>query len=189
MFHVFPSQNFLKIDFSSIQIGNRDRTQPNSASNRIDGKDVRASTLPRRRGDMGTSSENNPNRESPRTSTPSVDSAVGSAEGLGVHQNLNVNLEEIRPRSDGSDSLTTSSALTSPEPPINGIHTIPNNQQDFLSLGPVTKDQRTIDSINVETTIQKGWLLPNIIIFNQLNSIRKRKLMNDLQHFPSQTRY
>lgn len=76
--------------------------------------------MPRRRGDVtpgGSTPQNSPNRQSPRTSTPSVDSAVGSAEGLGVPQQGNH--EEIRPRSDGSDSLVTSSALTSPEPLAN----------------------------------------------------------------------
>ncbi|XP_036141211.1 uncharacterized protein LOC105833654 isoform X3 [Monomorium pharaonis] len=96
---------------------NRQKTQPIVTSNRSETKDVRASTLPRRRGDVtpgSTTPQNSPNRQSPRTSTPSVDSAVGSAEGLGVSQQGNH--EEIRPRSDGSDSLATSSALTSPEP-------------------------------------------------------------------------
>lgn len=99
---------------------------------------MRACTLPRRRSDLTTTSttvttsttttltaastninvfapQNSPKlSQSPRTSTPSVDSAVGSVEGLGVTQ---ITLEQSRPRSDGSDSLTTSSALNSPEPP------------------------------------------------------------------------
>ena len=101
---------------------NRQKIQPIVSANRgtEDGNiEVRASTLPRRRGDVGQSSttpSNSPNRQnSPRASTPSLDSAVGSAEGLGVvSQPVQ---DEIRPRSDGSDSLATSSALTSPEPP------------------------------------------------------------------------
>lgn len=109
--------------------GNRQKVQPITSVSRgtVDvGKEIRASTLPRRRGDGGHSStttpRNSPNRQnSPRASTPSLDSAVGSAEGLGVVSQPAQ--EEIRPRSDGSDSLATSSALTSPEPPtILGDH-------------------------------------------------------------------
>ncbi|KAK2584580.1 hypothetical protein KPH14_006945 [Odynerus spinipes] len=123
------SASFGQVDFNQ---GNRQRTQPVAASARTENKDVRASTLPRRRGDAipGVStSQNSPNRQqSPRTSTPSVDSAVGSAEGLGGPQQGN--LEEVRPRSDGSDSLATSSALTSPEPPVPEVH----EQQPRLEL-------------------------------------------------------
>lgn len=74
--------------------------------------------MPRRRSGAtspGAASQNSPNPESPRASIASVDSAVGSTEGLGATQTLG---EEVRPRSDGSDSLATSSALTSPEPPV-----------------------------------------------------------------------
>lgn len=122
---------------------------------------MRASTLPRRRGDVtpgGSTPRNSPNRQSPRTSTPSVDSAVGSAEGLGVPQQGN--LEEIRPRSDGSDSLATSSALTSPEP------LVPEMNEPRVDL--VQTDAPTVEVVSheavypmvegniVEETIQKG---------------------------------
>ncbi|KAF7404064.1 hypothetical protein HZH68_006858 [Vespula germanica] len=100
-----------------------------------------------------------PNRQSPRTSTPSVDSAVGSAEGLGVpHQS---NLEEIRPRSDGSDSLATSSALTSPEPPVPEVH----EQQPRLELQtdaspteviPSEPIYQVVDSTPIDEIVQKG---------------------------------
>ncbi|XP_076669101.1 rho guanine nucleotide exchange factor 17 isoform X4 [Andrena cerasifolii] len=116
----FRSASFGQVDFNH---GSRQKVQPIATSNRAENKDVRASTLPRRRGDVSpvvSTPQNSPNRQSPRTSTPSVDSAVGSAEGLGVPQTGN--LEEIRPRSDGSDSLATSSALTSPEPPVPEIN-------------------------------------------------------------------
>ncbi|PBC28241.1 Rho guanine nucleotide exchange factor [Apis cerana cerana] len=116
----FRSASFGQVDFNQVS---RQKAQPIATSNRADSKDVRASTLPRRRGDVSpvvSTPQNSPNRQSPRTSTPSVDSAVGSAEGLGVPQTGNV--EEIRPRSDGSDSLATSSALTSPEPPVPEIN-------------------------------------------------------------------
>ncbi|XP_029040416.2 rho guanine nucleotide exchange factor osg-1 isoform X6 [Osmia bicornis bicornis] len=116
----FRSASFGQVDFNQV---NRQKAQPIATSNRNESKDVRASTLPRRRGDVSpvvSTPQNSPNRQSPRTSTPSVDSAVGSAEGLGVPQTGNV--EEIRPRSDGSDSLATSSALTSPEPPVPEIN-------------------------------------------------------------------
>ncbi|KAK9305283.1 hypothetical protein QLX08_003640 [Tetragonisca angustula] len=116
----FRSASFGQVDFNQVS---RQKVQPIATSNRTESKDVRASTLPRRRGDVSpavSSPQNSPNRQSPRTSTPSVDSAVGSAEGLGVPQAGNH--EEIRPRSDGSDSLATSSALTSPEPPVPEIN-------------------------------------------------------------------
>ncbi|KAK0084503.1 hypothetical protein PV325_006925 [Microctonus aethiopoides] len=130
----FRSASFGQVDFTR---GNRHRTQPIN-SNCLESKDVRACTLPRRRSDLTTTSttvttsttttltaastninvfapQNSPKLpQSPRTSTPSVDSAVGSVEGLGVTQ---ITLEQSRPRSDGSDSLTTSSPLNSPEPP------------------------------------------------------------------------
>ncbi|XP_012256069.2 uncharacterized protein LOC105686072 isoform X1 [Athalia rosae] len=124
----YRSASFGQVDFSQ---GSRLKVQPNSRSD-LDvqtehGKhllqDVRASTLPRRRGDAspgGATPRHSPGRQSPRASTTSVDSAVGSAEGLGgTNQGLQ---EEIRPRSDGSDSLATSSALTSPEPPVPESH-------------------------------------------------------------------
>jgi hypothetical protein len=78
-------------------------------------REVRASTLPRvRRLDDG----------SPGASTPSLaDSAVGSsAEGLVGSAGVQVSgslvpaKEVARPRSDGSDSLATSSTVASPEP-------------------------------------------------------------------------
>ena len=80
--------------------------------------------MPRRRGDVSSDvstprNSNSSNHQSPRASTPSLDSAVGSAEGLGIPQ---IGLGELRPRSDGSDSLATSSALTSPEPQVHEIH-------------------------------------------------------------------
>ncbi|XP_026823860.1 rho guanine nucleotide exchange factor 17 isoform X4 [Ooceraea biroi] len=123
---------------------NRQKTQPIATSNRSETKDVRASTLPRRRGDVtpgGSTPQNSPNRQSPRTSTPSVDSAVGSAEGLGVPQQGN--LEEIRPRSDGSDSLATSSALTSPEP------LVPEMNEPRVDLAQT--DAPTVEVVSHET--------------------------------------
>nr|XP_050850263.1 uncharacterized protein LOC127063944 isoform X4 [Vespula vulgaris] len=152
------SASFGQVDFNQA---NRQKTQPVATSARTENKDVRASTLPRRRGDAipGVStSQNSPNRQSPRTSTPSVDSAVGSAEGLGVpHQS---NLEEIRPRSDGSDSLATSSALTSPEPPVPEVH----EQQPRLELQtdaspteviPSEPIYQVVDSTPIDEIVQK----------------------------------
>lgn len=142
---------------------NRQKTQPIVTSNRSETKDIRASTLPRRRGDVTSGSstpQNSPNRQSPRTSTPSVDSAVGSAEGLGVSQQGNH--EEIRPRSDGSDSLATSSALTSPEP------LVPETNQIEPRVDLVQTDAPNVELVGhesvypivegniVEETIQKG---------------------------------
>ncbi|XP_015511669.1 rho guanine nucleotide exchange factor 17 isoform X3 [Neodiprion pinetum] len=113
----YRSASFGQVDFNH---GSRLRVQPHSKSERDEGRDVRASTLPRRRGEASPtpgSASQSPSRQSPRASTTSVDSAVGSAEGLG-----NQGQEEVRPRSDGSDSLATSSALTSPEPPVPESH-------------------------------------------------------------------
>ncbi|XP_014488562.1 PREDICTED: rho guanine nucleotide exchange factor 17 isoform X2 [Dinoponera quadriceps] len=141
---------------------NRQKSQPIATSNRTESsKDVRASTLPRRRGDAtsaGTTPQNSPNRQSPRTSTPSVDSAVGSAEGLGVPQQGN--LEEIRPRSDGSDSLATSSALTSPEPlaPETNEPRVDLVSQSDAPVVEVVNHESVypmVDGNTVEETVQK----------------------------------
>ncbi|XP_068975286.1 rho guanine nucleotide exchange factor 17 isoform X1 [Bombus flavifrons] len=152
----FRSASFGQVDFNQVS---RQKAQPIATSNRTENKDVRASTLPRRRGDVSpvvSTPQNSPNRQSPRTSTPSVDSAVGSAEGLGVPQTGNV--EEIRPRSDGSDSLATSSALTSPEPPV------PENNEprvDLVQTEPpieiVTSEPvfPLVESAPIEETVQK----------------------------------
>lgn len=142
---------------------NRQKTQPIVTSNLSETKDVRASTLPRRRGDVtpGSSTpQNSPNRQSPRTSTPSVDSAVGSAEGLGVSQQGNH--EEIRPRSDGSDSLATSSALTSPEPlvpetnPIEPRVDLVQTETPTVELVGHESVYPIVEGNIVEETIQKG---------------------------------
>ncbi|KAG5331758.1 ARHGH factor, partial [Acromyrmex charruanus] len=138
---------------------NRQKTQPIVTSNRSETKDIRASTLPRRRGDVTpgtTTPQNSPNRQSPRTSTPSVDSAVGSAEGLGVSQQGNH--EEIRPRSDGSDSLATSSALTSPEPLVPETNQIePRVETDAPTVELVGHETAypIVEGNIVEETIQK----------------------------------
>lgn len=134
--------------------GNRHRTQPIANLNRLESKDVRASTLPRRRGDStspgASTPQNSPNPQSPRASTPSVDSAVGSAEGLGVNQTT---LEELRPRSDGSDSLATSSALTSPEPPVPDSHQESriNTIQDHSNANGTSDRNEDAES--------RGWIL------------------------------
>ncbi|XP_076245903.1 rho guanine nucleotide exchange factor 17 isoform X2 [Calliopsis andreniformis] len=153
----FRSASFGQVDFNQA---NRQKVQPIATSNRTDSKDVRASTLPRRRGDVSpvvSTPQNSPNRQSPRTSTPSVDSAVGSAEGLGVPQTGN--LEEIRPRSDGSDSLATSSALTSPEPPIPEINEprVDLVQPDAPSIEIVTSEPvyPLVENSAIEETVQK----------------------------------
>ncbi|XP_050482411.1 rho guanine nucleotide exchange factor 17 isoform X7 [Bombus huntii] len=152
----FRSASFGQVDFNQVS---RQKAQPIATSNRTENKDVRASTLPRRRGDVSpvvSTPQNSPNRQSPRTSTPSVDSAVGSAEGLGVPQTGNV--EEIRPRSDGSDSLATSSALTSPEPPVPEIN---EPRVDLVQTEPpieiVTSEPvfPLIESAPIEETVQK----------------------------------
>lgn len=108
---------------------------------------------------MVSTPQNSPNRQSPRTSTPSVDSAVGSAEGLGVPQTGNV--EEIRPRSDGSDSLATSSALTSPEPPVPEINEPRVDdlvQADVPPIEIVTSEPvfPLVENAPIEETAQKG---------------------------------
>ncbi|XP_076280703.1 rho guanine nucleotide exchange factor 17 isoform X2 [Lasioglossum baleicum] len=153
----FRSASFGQVDFNQ---GNRTKAQPIATSNRTENKDVRASTLPRRRGDVSpvvSTPQNSPNRQSPRTSTPSVDSAVGSAEGLGVPQTGNH--EEIRPRSDGSDSLATSSALTSPEPPVPEIHEprVDLVQPDGLPIEIVTSEPvfPLVENSAIEETVQK----------------------------------
>lgn len=138
---------------------NRQKTQPIATSNRSEIKDVRASTLPRRRGDVtpgGSTPQNSPNRQSPRTSTPSVDSAVGSAEGLGVSQQGNH--EEIRPRSDGSDSLATSSALTSPEPLVPEVNEPRVDQTDTATVESISNESvyPIVEGNTVEETVQKG---------------------------------
>ncbi|XP_033212658.1 rho guanine nucleotide exchange factor 17 isoform X2 [Belonocnema kinseyi] len=119
----YRSASFGQADFNQA-LGNRQKLQPTINSNRVEDKEIRASTLPRRRGNVSPDvsnprNSNSPNHQSPRASTPSLDSAVGSAEGLGVPQ---IGLGDLRPRSDGSDSLATSSALTSPEPQVHEIH-------------------------------------------------------------------
>lgn len=139
---------------------NRQKTQPIATSNRSEIKDVRASTLPRRRGDVtpGSSTpQNSPNRQSPRTSTPSVDSAVGSAEGLGVVSQQG-NHEEIRPRSDGSDSLATSSALTSPEPLVPEVNEPRVDQTDAPAVESISQESvyPIVEGTTVEETVQKG---------------------------------
>ncbi|XP_076658309.1 rho guanine nucleotide exchange factor 17 [Halictus rubicundus] len=153
----FRSASFGQVDFNQV---NRTKAQPIATSNRTENKDVRASTLPRRRGDVSpvvSTPQNSPNRQSPRTSTPSVDSAVGSAEGLGVPQTGNH--EEIRPRSDGSDSLATSSALTSPEPPVPEIHEprVDLVQPDGLPIEIVTSEPvfPLVENSAIEETVQK----------------------------------
>ncbi|XP_048263520.1 rho guanine nucleotide exchange factor 17 isoform X9 [Bombus terrestris] len=152
----FRSASFGQVDFNQVS---RQKAQPIATSNRTENKDVRASTLPRRRGDVSpvvSTPQNSPNRQSPRTSTPSVDSAVGSAEGLGVPQTGNV--EEIRPRSDGSDSLATSSALTSPEPPVPEIN---EPRVDLVQTEPpieiVTSEPvfPLVENAPIEETVQK----------------------------------
>ncbi|XP_063982833.1 rho guanine nucleotide exchange factor 17 isoform X3 [Diachasmimorpha longicaudata] len=134
------SASFGQVDFNQ---GNRHRTQTIFSSNGDESKDVRASTLPRRRGNTSSSPttsspQKSPDRQSPCASTPSVDSAVGSAEGLGVPQSRT--LEELRPRSDGSDSLGTSSALTSPEPPV------PSDNQE-LRVNPTQQESLGQDHV------------------------------------------
>ncbi|XP_061932989.1 rho guanine nucleotide exchange factor 17 isoform X3 [Apis cerana] len=153
----FRSASFGQVDFNQVS---RQKAQPIATSNRADSKDVRASTLPRRRGDVSpvvSTPQNSPNRQSPRTSTPSVDSAVGSAEGLGVPQTGNV--EEIRPRSDGSDSLATSSALTSPEPPVPEINEprVDLVQADVPPIEIVTSEPvfPLVENAPIEETAQK----------------------------------
>ncbi|KZC08519.1 Rho guanine nucleotide exchange factor 17 [Dufourea novaeangliae] len=153
----FRSASFGQVDFNQA---NRTKAQPIATSNRNESKDVRASTLPRRRGDISpvvSTPQNSPNRQSPRTSTPSVDSAVGSAEGLGVPQTGN--LEEIRPRSDGSDSLATSSALTSPEPPVPEIHEprVDLVQPDARPIEIVASEPAfpIVENSAIEETVQK----------------------------------
>ncbi|XP_016769240.2 rho guanine nucleotide exchange factor 17 isoform X4 [Apis mellifera] len=153
----FRSASFGQVDFNQVS---RQKAQPIATSNRGDSKDVRASTLPRRRGDVSpvvSTPQNSPNRQSPRTSTPSVDSAVGSAEGLGVPQSGNV--EEIRPRSDGSDSLATSSALTSPEPPVPEINEprVDLVQADVPPIEIVTSEPvfPLVENAPIEETAQK----------------------------------
>ncbi|CAK9806445.1 Rho guanine nucleotide exchange factor 17 [Anthophora quadrimaculata] len=153
----FRSASFGQVDFNQV---NRQKAQPIATSNRTESKDVRASTLPRRRGDVSpvvSTPQNSPNRQSPRTSTPSVDSAVGSAEGLGVPQTGNV--EEIRPRSDGSDSLATSSALTSPEPPVPEINEprVDLVQADVPPIEIVTSEPvfPLVETTPIEETTQK----------------------------------
>ncbi|XP_018314113.1 rho guanine nucleotide exchange factor 17 isoform X3 [Mycetomoellerius zeteki] len=165
----YRSASFGQVDFNqdfSFSVNshfplpaNRQKTQPIVTSNRSETKDIRASTLPRRRGDVtpgSTTPQNSPNRQSPRTSTPSVDSAVGSAEGLGVSQQGNH--EEIRPRSDGSDSLATSSALTSPEPLVPETNQIePRVETDAPTVELVGHETvyPIVEGNIVEETIQK----------------------------------
>lgn len=125
---------------------------------------------------MVSTPQNSPNRQSPRTSTPSVDSAVGSAEGLGVPQTGNV--EEIRPRSDGSDSLATSSALTSPEPPVPEIN---EPRVDLVQTEPpieiVTSEPvfPLVENAPIEETVQKGRLSSSIIQTVEFFFIEKRR--------------
>lgn len=145
-----------------IRAGNNHRTQPILNSNCNESKDVRASTLPRRRGTSASSPrikspQKSPDRQSPCASTPSVDSAVGSAEGLGVHQSRI--LEELRPRSDGSDSLATSSALTSPEPsiPTHNQEGKASAVQESSSQYGVADQSSSIRETGEEIEEVKGW--------------------------------
>ncbi|XP_012280572.1 rho guanine nucleotide exchange factor 17 isoform X3 [Orussus abietinus] len=150
----FRSASFGQVDFDQ---GNRQKTLPVSGTECLEGKDVRASTLPRRRGDVSpavSTPRNSPGRQSPRASTPSVDSAVGSAEGLGGPQ---TGPEEVRPRSDGSDSLATSSALTSPEP------LAPDTREPRVDLGrpevsvaqPASETTDRTSDAKAEDTVQR----------------------------------
>ncbi|XP_015585736.1 rho guanine nucleotide exchange factor 10-like protein isoform X2 [Cephus cinctus] len=149
----FRSASFSQVDFHQ---GNRQKIQPNANSNRTESKDVRASTLPRRRGDVSpgvSTPHNSPNRQSPRASTPSIDSAVGSAEGLGALPQTGP--EEVRPRSDGSDSLATSSALTSPEPPVPESHEPRDLAQPDIPISERLPDAGDVPEPAVEETVQR----------------------------------
>lgn len=147
--------SFFFLHSCTFILDNRHRTQPISSTIPMEPKDVRATTLPRRRGNSSpaiTSPTNSPCQQSPGASTPSVDSAVGSAEGLGINQTINI--EEHRPRSDGSDSLATSSALTSPEPPV------PDSQDIRIDIiqqnSNITNEQQIVtEIINQESNNEK----------------------------------
>lgn len=155
-------------------VGNRHRTQPISCPSKIEPKDVRASTLPRRRGNSSpvvSSPTQSPGQQSPCASTPSVDSAVGSAEGLGVNQSTNI--EEHRPRSDGSDSLATSSALTSPEPPPvpEGQEIRPDiTRQDSSTPSEQTATENIHQESNNDKSEYKGLIFFYIYLFILFNS-------------------
>ncbi|XP_043483895.1 rho guanine nucleotide exchange factor 17 isoform X2 [Leptopilina heterotoma] len=146
----YRSASFGQADFNQV-LANRQKLQANN-SNETEEKEIKASTLPRRRGevsspDVSTSrNSSSPNHQSPRASTPSLDSAVGSAEGLGVPQ---IGLSELRPRSDGSDSLATSSALTSPEPQV---HEIPEPRIELVQP-QVNNDSPSANDRHFETRI------------------------------------
>lgn len=80
---------------------------------------------------------------------------------MGVPQSGNV--EEIRPRSDGSDSLATSSALTSPEPPVPEINEprVDLVQADVPPIEIVTSEPvfPLVENAPIEETAQKGRLI------------------------------
>lgn len=121
-------------------IGNREKVQPTAETEATEIREVRASTLPRRRGDDAAT------RDCPRASTPSLDSAVGSAEGLGAVPGT----EELRPRSDGSDSLVTSSALTSPEP--QGTEALDSKGDAAQADG-----NERLEELLPESVVLRGW--------------------------------
>ncbi|XP_051171015.1 rho guanine nucleotide exchange factor 17 isoform X2 [Leptopilina boulardi] len=147
----YRSASFGQVDFNQV-LANRQKLQANNNSNPIDEKEIKASTLPRRRGQVSPDvttprNSNSPNHQSPRASTPSLDSAVGSAEGLGVPQ---IGLNELRPRSDGSDSLATSSALTSPEPQV---HEIPEPRVNLVQSIEIINDSTSTNDRHFENRI------------------------------------
>lgn len=127
---------------------NRQKLQANNSNESKE--ETKASTLPRRRGEVSPDISTSRN-SSPRASTPSLDSAVGSAEGLGVPQ---IGLSELQPRSDSSDSLATSSALTSPEPQV---HEIPEPRIELVQPEVNNEFPSTIDG-HFETQISDSLL-------------------------------
>ncbi|XP_034939574.1 uncharacterized protein [Chelonus insularis] len=152
----FRSASFSQVDFNKGNI--RHRSQPNPNTHRTEFKDVRINTLPRIKGVSttpgGSTTQNIPNYQSPRISTASIDSTLLTpSDGTSSNQNH----EEFRPKSDGSESLTTSSALTSPEPPVTTSQELKINQTQLDSPSmindSVTENADKMIDFRVETSV------------------------------------